>query len=251
MDTIHGESKIEEEVIENYEYMPKTPPNDWGWLEVKLPPTAIARLNSYMEDHELTVPANQSLAGNVSDSYYLKDVDDWFFKNYVEFMSHDLNKHFPYDNGGRLGQRNAGKHPYKLDSLWVNYQYQTEFNPSHVHAGVFSFVIFMKIPTHWEEQHALPISSKSNNPRASDFSFEYLNGFGCGRVETYLMSPEWENSMLFFPAELRHQVFPFYNCDKPRITISGNVGYDTDKVIKTEEEIYQDGVSQGRISWKK
>jgi len=32
--------------------------------------------------------------------------------------------------------------------------------------------------------------------------------------------------MLFFPAEMMHQVYPFYNCEEERITISGNIKYD-------------------------
>ena len=29
--------------------------------------------------------------------------------------------------------------------------------------------------------------------------------------------------MLFFPSSLSHQVYPFYECEEERITISGNV----------------------------
>ena len=32
--------------------------------------------------------------------------------------------------------------------------------------------------------------------------------------------------MLFFPAKLHHIVYPYYNCDEDRITISGNIGLD-------------------------
>ena len=39
-----------------------------------------------------------------------------------------------------------------LNQLWVNYQYKTEFNPSHDHSGVYSFAIWMKIPYSWEDQ---------------------------------------------------------------------------------------------------
>ena len=34
---------------------------------------------------------------------------------------------------------------------------------------------------------------------------------------------EVEGGMLFFPAKLQHTVYPFYNCDKERISISGNI----------------------------
>ena len=37
------------------------------------------------------------------------------------------------------------------------------------------------------------------------------------------MSPEDEGRMLFFPATLQHMVFPFYECEEERVTISGNI----------------------------
>ena len=39
----------------------------------------------------------------------------------------------------------------------------------------------------------------------------------------YLLDKESEGNMLFFPAKLMHTVYPFYNCDKERISISGNI----------------------------
>jgi hypothetical protein len=112
-----------------------------------------------------------------------------------------------------------------MDKFWVNYQKQHEFNPPHNHnSGVgFSFVVFMKIPTHWKEQHALPFSANSNTPCASNF--EFLLGYGTGQVQTipFLLSPEDEGRMLFFPAWLKHQVYPFYECEEERVTISGNI----------------------------
>ena len=43
---------------------------------------------------------------------------------------------------------------------------------------------------------------------------------------TYFLNKESEGTILFFPAKLMHIVHPFYNCDKERITISGNIVFD-------------------------
>ena len=43
------------------------------------------------------------------------------------------------------------------------------------------------------------------------------------------LSLEDEGRMLFFPAWLQHQVFPFYECEEERITISGNIIYNLEK----------------------
>ena len=41
----------------------------------------------------------------------------------------------------------------------------------------------------------------------------------------YQPSPALEGNILFFPAALRHTVYPFYNFDEPRISIAGNLWY--------------------------
>ena len=46
--------------------------------------------------------------------------------------------------------------------------------------------------------------------------------------------------MLFFPAWLKHQVYPFYECEEERITISGNIDlYDPNK--RKIQEVFVDG----------
>ena len=106
-----------------------------------------------------------------------------------------------------------------MDRFWVNYMKQHEFNPPHGHSGEYSFVVFMKIPTHWKEQHALPISANTNAPGASDFQFLLPES----QTQSIPLCPEDAGRILFFPAWLQHQVFPFYEFEEERITISGNI----------------------------
>ena len=47
----------------------------------------------------------------------------------------------------------------------------------------------------------------------------------------YEMNPEMEGTILFFPAKLQHGVYPFYNCDEDRISISGNIMLNTAKLL--------------------
>ena len=44
---------------------------------------------------------------------------------------------------------------------------------------------------------------------------------------TYKLCSSSPISMVLFPAELIHTVYPFYNCDEDRISIAGNIGLDT------------------------
>ena len=192
---------------------------------------------------ETVSDANATLAGNISKSNYIKDKDDWLYKNVLKEMSEFL---FFKESGWNtyFGIAIAKKFPpplFTLERLWVNYQKQHEFNPLHIHTGLYSFVIFMKIPTHWKEQHALPFAASSNNPTASDFSFVWSEK-DTEEVSkrSFTLCPEDEGRILFFPASLHHMVYPFYGTEEERITISGNISLredieeiDIEKKIKT------------------
>ena len=71
------------------------------------------------------------------------DRGDWFYTNTLFHLIKKYDEQF-----GNLGRKAPvpTRHPYCLNRWWVNYQKQNEFNPIHNHAGVYSFVIWMKIP---------------------------------------------------------------------------------------------------------
>ena len=167
--------------------------------------------------------ARKNLAGNISKSEFITDEDNWFFRNVLKKCAETMyfrdwnNYYFTHI------EKTVPFPIFRLREMWVNYQKQHEFNPPHSHGGFFSFVVFMKIPTHWKEQHALPLSINSNSPNASNFQFLLGRGTGPVNLEGIALSPEDEGRMLFFPAWVCHQVFPFYECEEERITISGNI----------------------------
>ena len=178
-----------------------------------------ARVEQAKVDQE---SCNKFLAGNISKSLVLKDEEDYFLNLVIgpltrEFVSTDKRWEIPF------GQRTNVKMSL---SWWVNFQNQTEFNPIHRHSGILSFVIFMKIPTDWREQHELPFSSHSGGPAASDFCFSYTDILGEGGEHGIFLDKDKEGTMLVFPSALRHQVYPYYNCDEQRITIAGNMLWD-------------------------
>ena len=195
-----------------------------------------------------------SLAGNISKSEELEDKDNWFYesilKKHTERMFYrDWDNYYKY-----CIEKEEPPPRFEMDKFWVNYQKQHEFNPCHDHNCLFTFVIFMQIPTHWKDQHALPFCASANPPLASNFAF-LVPGAGKDRLtsprtkkQSYgefinvPLSPEDEGRMLFFPGWLQHMVYPFYNCDKERITISGNINFWIEKqgrVPKIREGIPQ------------
>ena len=167
-----------------------------------------------------------NLVGNLSSSLILNDTDNWFFDNVCIPIITEYKEVFNKYTGVFIQKFFQKGVPYMLGSLWVNFQKQHEFNPMHNHAGVFSFVVFMKIPTDWREQHEIPFVKESNSPKASAFEFVYTDIMGTIQSYTYCLDSSFEGIMLFFPAEMMHLVYPFYNCEEERITISGNIVYD-------------------------
>ena len=168
---------------------------------------------------------NDNLAGNIGESLLLEDEDDYFMKHVVGPIAQMYADHA---HSVTWVQRNTATRPkgMSLARFWVNFQNQNEFNPVHNHSGIVSFVIWMKIPTEWQDQHALPISANSNAPSASDFQFLYSDVLGNHQDYRVVMGEYQEGWILVFPAQLRHQVYPYYNCDEQRVSISGNIAWD-------------------------
>ena len=204
---------------------PIHPPN-LGWLEKKLSDEEMKRLWKYIDNRGESV--KDTLAGHVHESNSLIDEDGWFFKNTLLQLIYMYAGEF--DNvGDKLPTPNT--HPYFLSRMWVNYQKQCEYNPLHDHTGVYSFVIWMKIPTKQEEQDKISFSSEANTKKNSTFQILYNNILGQPTTITYYMNPECEGTMFFFPSQLQHQVYPFYNCDEDRISISGNILLNTNELL--------------------
>ena len=184
---------------------------------------------------ESKVSANPHLAGNIDESLYLKDDDDWFFKQVLQGPCESYIEQFSFVSTFRNNYTNVVEDTLRLREFWMNTSKQHDFNPMHNHGGVLSFVIWMKIPTKSEEQHNIPISKNSFSPTASDFCFTYTDILGTIQPMKIAMDPECEGTMYVFPATLTHQVYPFYNCDDDRISISGNLYYDVQNLLDSDD----------------
>ena len=113
---------------------------------------------------------------------------------------------------------------YEIGSIWVNFQNKLEFNPIHSHTGAISFVIWMKIPYKWEDEcETIPAQGIAESPLSGCFQFIYNDILGFIRTYDYKLGPSLEGTLLVFPSQLKHTVYPFYTSDEERISISGNI----------------------------
>ena len=200
-------------------------PNPLGWIETQLDETHIEFLWKRIKETD-GKSMKDNLIGNISKSLIIEDRADFFFKKVL--LPH-VQKYRRDFNGDPIRNHVFGNVEMVLNGFWANYQYQHEFNPYHHHGGVYSFAIWLKIPTDWKEQHNLPFleGMKESDRKASDFEFEYCDLLGDIRNHRYQLDKSMEGRMVFFPAGLRHTVYPFYNCEEPRISVAGNVWFKT------------------------
>jgi hypothetical protein len=200
-------------------YLPNIP-----IYETKLPQDVVDRLWKYIDKAKENY--NEQLAGNISESLLLEDEDDYFMKQIVGPIAQLYVSH---EHSVTWVQRPM-THTHKtlvLNRFWVNFQNKHEFNPIHNHTGIVSFVVWMRVPTEYKEQHEIPFCKNSNAPSASDFQFTYSDMLGNHQDYRINMGAFQEGWILVFPAQLRHQVYPFYNSDVQRVSISGNISWNS------------------------
>ena len=221
MDMTDKENKEERSLEWSHFELPNIP-----IYQTKLPQDIMDRLWGYVDKaKEENLKWNSHLAGNIDTSLLLVDEDDYFMR-YVVGPIADLYANHAHSVAWVQRNHNLNFKSLVMSRFWVNFQNKHEFNPIHNHGGLVSFVVWMKIPTHHEQQYALPICANSNAPSASDFQFTYSDILGNHQDYRIHMGDYQEGWILVFPSQLRHLVYPFYECDEQRVSISGNVSWN-------------------------
>ena len=132
--------------------------------------------------------------------------------------------------------------------MWVNYQTKNEYVPLHHHEGVLSWVLWVKIPYDVNEERKEDLDDKGDSITASftfffflfsslaprnlpsitaSFNFCYFDIAGNQRTFPIAVDKSHEGVLMMFPSKLLHQVNPFYKSEGERISISGNIRYET------------------------
>ena len=197
-----------------------------GIITGKLNNKEMNKLKSYIKHKKNNI--SETLADNINNSFAIEDKDNWFFNNVLlnlinQYSSKDFEAIIP-----SILTKNCA---YTLDSFWVNFQNKYEFNPTHSHTGVFSFVVWIEIPSSYKKEKELKFAKQSNSPCPNTFEFIFTNILGAVCTERIHLEPEDKGTILLFPARLLHQVYPFYLSNKKRISVSGNIRLDPTKLI--------------------
>mgnify|MGYP001228706168 CR=1 FL=1 len=174
-----------------------------------------------------SLPAyNHKLAGNIEKEFQLVNQNHKLNNFVYDLCEEFINKHeiIKGPDGFFIDKRVLEK-TFLVDSTWVNFQKKYEFNPQHVHSGIFSFVLYVQVPYFIQEEDQHVNSKNARNKLNSRFLFFGAKPSGELISKSLDIDKTWENKMILFPSFLDHGVHPFFTSDEYRISISGNVNH--------------------------
>ena len=181
-----------------------------GFLIDDVPKNILKSLNQKIS--EANIDVSNMLAGNISKEYDLLHAKD-LLESYLIELFHFYNESYNYTN--LVDQVNQPV-PITLNNLWVNFQEKGEFNPSHKHSGIMSFVIWLDIP----------YDIKEESKDAGTFEFVYTDILGNTIPYKIPVDKNFNGKIIMFPNRLMHSVYPYFSTEKQRITIAGNLALD-------------------------
>ena len=178
---------------------------------------------------ESNEPFNSRLAGNI----VREEILDHHVHLLEDFITKSIKMYSPFNEvtGEFLRmipplEDNSNIVKLKLRDIWINHMKKHEFNPVHRHYGHYSFIIFVQVPFDGAELRQNSPGVKGSENLAGGLSFFHQGSDlpnACFTEERILPDKNWEGQVLIFPAYLNHSVYPFYNTDESRITVSGNI----------------------------
>ena len=187
-------------------------------------PKEILEILDNVIDEKGLSPLNQDLAGNIKHEYAIPKGKAAVSPMLMQMIIKHQEK---YPNFFKKAHSTINYKACEIElfNLWVNFQKKYEFKPMHVHDGLYSFVIWHKVPYTMKDEKERLASMMDNDFRAGMFAFFFSDPSGKITQEALPVDKNWEGKVALFPANLNHCVYPFYTSDEYRISISGNLGF--------------------------
>jgi hypothetical protein len=180
---------------------------NFGVIQKQLPPDLFVRL----KDECLTASENthEVLISGLSEKgvpkhFYLKE-NKIQLQDYSVMMAGEYFDEYKYAFSYKLKTDGKQQDGFISGNPWINYQKKTEYIPNHDHTGFFAYTIWINIP------------------ESTSFEFVYSIITGETFRERINVTKEMEGTIMMFPSKLIHCVYPFFNSDETRISISGNL----------------------------
>ena len=186
--------------------------------KVTIPEDLIKKLNEYVdkiildENKSKELDWGKKLAGNVKQEFKLepKFCDKSGFSN---FLVKAVSKWIELSERKKITK-------LEIVSSWVVRQFQNEYNPVHHHSGHVSGVGYLKVPKNFGKTFQ---SSKKSNANGH---LSLIHGNRMFSSESVFDIEPKVGDFYFFPNYLMHTVYPFYESNEERRSISFNAKID-------------------------
>ena len=187
----------------------------------------LIQLTDVITEDKERVSRNKTLAGEIEDEWTIDSIllTNISFKKYIDQLCWQYLKILELQNNCGYEQqvdknfvqfRNAIEN-IQIVTSWFNNQKDNEYNPLHLHEGILSGVLYLKIPEY------LPARK---NPIDGAICFAGNDTFlSVPSNATITFSPK-VGDIFLFPSSLRHQVYPFRTVDDKGIRRSMSFNLD-------------------------
>lgn len=191
--------------------------------------------NSNPDYNESVIKTGCSLQTDLKNDIFVEvlRVINFYEKKYRYFS-----KLYGYMAGGLQHDENI----YELESINVNIQRKGEFFPIHRHSGIYTFVIWVDIPFYKTKKFTNKFSKDvqvGNTDLTGYLQFLYTDILGNISTWNLPIDKNWEGKLCVFPAEMHHQVYPFFDSDDLRVIITGNVSVSNKKILQESHDIIE------------
>jgi hypothetical protein len=187
--------------------------------KVIIPEKIIVELNNYVDEiinnekKSAELDHGKKLVGNVKQEFKL-EMDFMKKIGWIDFLSSSV-ANWVYQSKGKKITK------FGLIACWVVRQFQNEYNPVHWHNGHVSGAGYLKVPKTFggHFQKGKEHKNKNGNLELIHGSRMFLSNSAVSFI------PEVGNFYLF-PHYLMHSVYPFYDSNEERRSISFNANID-------------------------
>jgi len=182
-------------------------PNDGyivGMLDKKLFKSLLEEVSHYENNEEFITGVRDCNNEQTCPHYELGDTNKENLNKFLLPYVVSYAENFGYVNSINILDRPS---TYSFGDAWFNIQKPEDYLSGHVHDGLLSYTLWLKLP-----------------PKSE---LRFLYNSVTGRLDNYdiLLTPKDEGKFILFPSTLFHAVHP-YKSNKPnelRISLAGNV----------------------------
>jgi len=187
-------------------------------VKIKIPKNIIEEMNIFVDEtiknKEKLFELNEGpgLAGNVSQEFLMTTE---FMKKikWAEYLAKNCDEWVQKEKNIKLKK-------FQIIKSWIVRQFKNEYNPIHYHTGDISGVGYLKVPNNMGETLQ---KNKKVNHNGKLILIDGSKKLFCS--PTYAITPRVGDFYLF-PSYLMHSVYPFFNTEEERRSVSFNAKID-------------------------